>query len=190
MSSLPPPIKKNALKAFSQLCTAAVDVPIAYLEGLAAEKRAESQARLKIIDTASEQIIRHMDSDPEYARAAVKKFSQKILREKVNLDAIVANAAREISQNKTNEVNNQNELSIEVEISSDWLNTFEKEASEKSSEEMRLLFGKILAGEIQKPTSFSIKTIKLISQLDNQAAKLFQRICSMCVSLQIRKPYH
>jgi Protein of unknown function (DUF2806) len=183
MSGIPAPIKKNALKAFAQLCTAAIDLPIAHLEGIAAEKRAESQARIKIIDIASKQILEQMDVDPEYARAAVKNFGQKIVREKVNLDAIVANAALELSQDQTNGSNNQDELS-EVEISSDWLNTFEKEASEKSSEEMRLLFGKILAEEIRRPTSFSIKTIKLISQLDNQAAKIFQLFCSMCVSLQ------
>ncbi len=50
---------------------------------------------------------------------------------------------------------------------------------------MKLVFGKILSGEIIKPGSFSIKTIKLISQLDNQAAKLFQVLCNQSVSLRI-----
>ncbi len=34
------------------------------------------------------------------------------------------------------------------DISQDWLNAFDKEACDKSSDEMRYLFGKILAGEI------------------------------------------
>ncbi|MCW5318434.1 hypothetical protein GTQ43_33375 [Nostoc sp. KVJ3] len=50
-SSIPTPIKRNAFKAFAQLCSAAIDIPVAYLEGFAAEKRAETQARLKIINS-------------------------------------------------------------------------------------------------------------------------------------------
>src|SRR6185295_2887457 len=50
---------------------------------------------------------------------------------------------------------------------------------------MKLIFGKILSGEISKPGSFSIRTLKIISQLDNQAAKLFQLLCSQCISMHI-----
>jgi hypothetical protein len=49
---------------------------------------------------------------------------------------------------------------------------------------MKFVFGKILSGEITKPGSFSIKTIRLISQLDNKAAKLFQLFCSQTISLR------
>lgn len=77
----------------------------------------------------------------------------------------------------------ENNKSQSEDISEDWLNEFENLARLKSSEEMKLVFGKILSGEIIKPGSFSIKTIKLISQLDNQAAKLFQLFCSQTISL-------
>ena len=44
--SLPAPIKRNLFKAFSRLSSAAVDIPIAYLEGKADERRAETEARV------------------------------------------------------------------------------------------------------------------------------------------------
>src|SRR5258705_13301622 len=69
-------------------------------------------------------------------------------------------------------------------ISEDWLNAFESEAAQLSSEQMQRLFGKILAGEIRRPTSYSIKTLKLMAQLDNQAATLFKRFCSLSISLR------
>ncbi len=187
VSYVPAPIKKSAIKAFSQLCTAAIDFPIAYLEGIAAEKRAETQARLRIINTGAEQIANKMEIDPEYARVAVRKFGQKIVQEQVNLDIISENAAQEITHIPPENINrkSESETSIEDEISTDWLNVFEKEARNKSSDEMRLLFGKILAGEILKPSSYSIKTVKIISQLDNKAAKLFQVYCSLCISLRL-----
>lgn len=182
---VPASIQKNAFKAFAQLCSTAIDIPIAHLEGIAAEKRAETRSRIKIINTGAEQIAQQMHVNPEFAHVAVKKFSQKIVREQVNLNIISENAARELALKPHGDANNETKASVEEEISEDWLNIFEKEACNKSSEDMRLLFGKILAGEIHKPSSYSMKTIKLISQLDNQAAKLFQLFCSLCVSLQL-----
>ena len=181
-SGLAPQIKKNALKAFGQLCTAAIDIPVAVLEGIAAEKRAETKARIKLIDTGADQIANQMSIDPEYAHVAVKKYGQKILREQVNLDAIAENAARELALDSLEETKHEGDTSKE-EIKDDWLNIFEKEARNISSDDMRLLFGKILAGEIRKPSSFSIKTIRIVSQLDHQVAELFQRCCSLCISL-------
>ena len=49
---------------------------------------------------------------------------------------------------------------------------------------MKSLFGKVLAGEIRRPTSYSIKTIKLMAQLDNRAAVLFRLLCSLSISLR------
>jgi Protein of unknown function (DUF2806) len=62
---------------------------------------------------------------------------------------------------------------------------FEKEASEKSSEEMQALFARILAGEIRQPSTFSIKTVKLLGQLDGRVAALFQRLCSLSLSMRL-----
>lgn len=185
-ATIPDPIRKNALKAFNQLCTAAIDIPVAFLEGIAAEKRAETQARIKIIATGSEQIAAQMNVDPEFARVAVKKYGQKIVREQVNLDRVSEIAAAQIqSESALPEGNKDADKNIPP-INGDWLNNFEKEASQKSTEEMQLLFGRILAGEIKNPSSFSIKTIKLIGQLDGQAANLFRTLCSLSVSLRVQ----
>lgn len=188
-STIPAPIKKNALKAFDQLCTAAIDIPIAYLEGIAAEKRAETQARIKIISTGSEQIAKQMDVDPEFARVAVKKYGQKIVREQVNLDKVSEIAAHQIHQDIIRAELKPDETTEIPPINEDWLNNFEKEASQKSTEEMQLLFGRILAGEIQRPSSFSIKTVKLLGELDHSAAILFRHLCSLCVCLKFGNIY-
>lgn len=122
-----------------------------------------------------------MEVDPEYARIAVKKYGQKIVREQVNLDSIAEIAAEELRTDNQAE----GEESIQTpDISEDWLNAFEREACNKSSGEMKLLFGKILAGEIRKPTSYSIRTIKLLSQLDNQAANVFHTLSSLASTLR------
>ena len=176
-----PPVRRNFLKAFGQLCAAAIDIPVAYLTGVADERRAETAARISLINTSAVQIARQMQTDPEYARVAVQKFGQRVLREQVNLDLISQRAANEILQAGVADEQQQQGESGDT-ISDDWLNAFETEARQKSTEEMQVLFGKILAGEIRKPGTFSIRAVKILGSLDQSAASHFVRLCSMCIS--------
>ena len=183
--TLPAPIKRNALKALSQLCTAAIDVPVALLEGFAAERRAETQARIKLISHTSDQIARGLVVSPEYSNVAARKFGAKIVREQVNLDKISVVAAEQLLAETPLSDDLPEGSPTPAEINDDWLNAFEQEARHKSTEEMQQIFGRILAGEIAKTSSFSVKTIKLVAQLDDRVASLFRRLCSLSISLKI-----
>ena len=199
-STIPAPIRRNAFKAFGQLCTAAIDWPVAYFEGKASEIRAQTEARIKIVKENVDQITQQMEVDPEFARIAVNKYGQKVLREQVNLDKISAIAADELnnseSSNPTNpETSDQNKEKStdstnqgpnsgeERTIDDDWLNNFETQARQVSTEEMQRRFGRVLAGEIEKPGSYSIKAVKLLGEIDQSTAALFKKLCSMCVVL-------
>jgi hypothetical protein len=183
VTGIPAPIRKNALRAFTRLCTAAVEYPAALIESAITERRAESSARVKLINTSVEQIAQQMQTNPEYARAAVKKFGQKIIRERVNVDQIAQIAAEELRGEDS--AKTTAETPDSAPVSEDWMSVFENEAAQMSSEEMQGLFARILAGEIRKPTTFSIRTVKILAQIDNTAAALFKKFCSLCISLQI-----
>ncbi|MXV82272.1 DUF2806 domain-containing protein [Candidatus Poribacteria bacterium] len=148
-----------------------------------------------------------MKVDPEYARTAVSKYGQKILREQVNLDNISAIAADELkstesdnptskSTNEPNQeqsadsINQETNSSEEKTIDDVWLNIFEREARPQSNEEGQLLFGRILAGEIRNPGSYSFPTLKTLGELDQNTAALFKKLCSACVVLQIQNNEH
>ena len=64
----------------------------------------------------------------------------------------------------------------------DWLNAFENEVCQKSSEEMQERFARLLAGEIKRPETFSIRAIKLLGQIEPETASIFRTFCSGCVS--------
>jgi Protein of unknown function (DUF2806) len=148
-----------------------------------AERRAESRGRIKLIETSANQIAEQMRTDPEYARAAVKKFGEKVLRERINVDQIAAVALEDL---QVDDAQAPQTPQTEVPpISEDWLNVFENEASQMSTDQMQRLFGRILAGEIRRPSSYSIKTVKLMAQLDNRAAALFKMLCSMSMSIRM-----
>ena len=78
----------------------------------------------------------------------------------------------------------QSEGETETPISEDWFNIFEKEASQKSSDDMQLRFAQVLAGEIEKPGSHSIKAIKALGDMDQTITNLFRRLCSLCIVLE------
>ena len=182
---IPAPVRRNLLKAFGQLCSAAIDVPAAYLTGIADERRAETAARIRLIGKSAEQIAQQMQTDPEYARVAVQKFGDRVLREQVNLDLISQRAANEIMDANDPIDQSGSEESGSI-INDDWLNAFETEARQKSTEEMQAFFGKVLAGEIRRPGSYSTRTVKILGSLDKNIAYHFVRLCSMSVSTQIQ----
>lgn len=182
-ATIPDPIKRNFLKAIGRLCTAAVEVPIAYLEGIAAERRVETQGRLRLIEKSADDIAEQMDFSPEYARAAVKKFGQRIVREQVNIDQIANKAAEALAKPS---LQAQEQALDKPALSDDWLNVFEREAGQKSSEEMQIMFAKILAGEVANPNTYSIRSVRLLGSLDQAAAELFKRFCAMCTTLRFQ----
>ena len=183
-STIPAPIRKNAFKAFDRLCSALIDVPVGALERRSAEKRAETEARIKIREEITNQTVGQMKVDPEYAQRAVKKYGKKILREQSNLDKICAIAVNLLKREKSASSTNQSTDSAEEKtINDDFLNSFEEEARQKSTEDMQLLFGRILAGEIRKPGTYSIRAVKILGQLDQNVAILFKRLCSLCIVL-------
>ncbi len=188
-SAIPVPFWKNVAKALRQLSTAAVEWPAAYFEGKAAEIRAGTKARIQITENITDQMTEQIKVPPEYAQRAVKQYGEKILREQSNLDKICAIAVNLLKKEKSASSTDQSaDHGEEGTINDDWLNGFEEEARQKSTEEMQLLFGRILAGEISQPGSYSIRAVKTLSQLDQKVAFLFKKLCSMCVAL--RDPFH
>lgn len=178
-TGVPAPIRKNFFKACGQLCTAAIDIPVAWLEGKSDLIRTTNEARKSIIRKSGESINDQIKIPEQYVEKAITKYASKIINEQINLDEITMIASQELTK--------ETAISDEEpqEIGNDWLNEFENIAKLKSSEDMKIIFGKILAGEISTPGRFSIRTLKLISQLDNEAAKLFQIFCNNSVALYI-----
>ena len=205
--SLPTWIARNASKAFRQLCSAAAEWPSAFFKGKASERQAITAANTKIDETITGQIVQQINVPPEYVQMVVNKRMGKIIGEQINLDNISAIAANELKNEEvdssinqgTSEPNEEQSAdstnrgansSEEKTIDDDWLNSFETEARQKSTEEMQLRFGRILAGEIRQPGSYSIKAVKLLGELDRNTATLFKKLCSACVVLGIQNNEH
>ena len=67
--------------------------------------------------------------------------------------------------------------------SQDWWHRFYEACKPVSEGEMQVLFARLLAGELRQPGSVAFSTIEVLRRLDPETAAIFQRWCSMCISL-------
>ena len=64
-----------------------------------------------------------------------------------------------------------------------WLHTFYDEASTVDEADVREAFVRILAGEIQKPRSFSVRTLRVVGTMSRSTARHFRRAASVSIRL-------
>lgn len=91
-----------------------------------------------------------------------------------NIAAVVTSAANELSG--VDEVPDQ-------EPDHDWTARFFDDVQDVSSEDMQTLWAKVLAGEVERPGSTSIRTLSVLRNLDQSIARLFQDLCSISISV-------
>lgn len=182
-STIPKPIRKNVFKALDRLGSALIDVPVGALERRVAEKNAESESRIKITETVNAQIVEQLKVDPEFPQRASNTFAKKILREQYNVEKILNYASNILKEKKYDKTEQNTEDTSDNTIDDDWFNIFEKEACQKNSEDIQRRFARVLAGEIENPNSYSIKTLKTLGELDKGTSELLKKICSLSVSL-------
>ena len=69
----------------------------------------------------------------------------------------------------------------------DWTARFFTEVQDVSSEEMQSLWARVLAGEVERKGSTSVRTLQVLRNLDQGTACLLRRLCSCCVYLPGRR---
>lgn len=179
-TGIPAPIRKNFFKACNQLCTALIDIPVSWLEDKARINRAITDSREALINKMGENMSANIDVPEIYSYKATEKLASKIIKQQINLDKIVQNTALNLKSVDSTPVEAE-------EISDDWLNAFEEIAKLKSSEEMQLVFARILANEISNPGAFSLKTLNIVAQLDSIVASKFIKFSSCCLHFKTKE---
>ena len=99
-------------------------------------------------------------------RARVREEAQSI-RKQENLERVVIHAS--------NELLTETDISDEL-LNETWKNRFFDMASDISEEEMQILWGKILAGEIKHPNTYSLRTLEALRNMTADEARLFHKV--------------
>lgn len=170
--------------AISRLVGATTDIPVAYLERVAGGIRSKTENR-KLVDAAIGSKVGSLAaSDPQITQRALENLVRKEYRCQENKDAVarltlerLSNATPQLKEMADNE-----EKGSDHNVDDDWLNTFERYAEDASSDRMRNLWAKVLSGEIRKPRSYSLRTIRFLSELEAETASTFENISAEIVS--------
>lgn len=80
-----------------------------------------------------------------------------------------------------NEAKEGTDFSEKSGVDEEWFERYMDAAKFVSSEDMQLIWGKILAGEFERPGSTPPNMIRILSEITPELAQAFQKICSMRV---------
>jgi hypothetical protein len=94
-------------------------------------------------------------------------------KEQSNIESVTSTAALELASDE----------SVASELpDDDWVTRFFKYAQDISSEQMQDLWGRILAGEIRRPGTFSLRTLDFVRNMTRQDAELLERIGKLAIT--------
>jgi len=110
---------------------------------------------------------------PSLEERTQDRISFQEAKKQLNIENVTSFAAEEL----------RNEQPITDEpLDEDWTTRFFRIAEEVSNEEMQALWGKILAGEIKQPKSYSLRTLELIRNLSKKEADLFVKVATFAIT--------
>ncbi len=103
-----------------------------------------------------------------HQRAEQRQIYQNAMHQ-LNLESVVGAAAEELAA--------EGQVSEEA-VKPDWSTRFFDIAQDVSEQEAQILLGKILAGEVKKPGSFSLRTLDVLRNLSQEEAAIFKKVCN------------
>ena len=161
----------RTLAALDRLVGNLIDIGASKLEAVSNRIRARSDQEVRLIGTEGDLAKNILENDERLARIVTENYLSKQIKYSTNKLEVAERAIEYLSEEESYE----EPPSEKAELEEDWLNCFEQYAERASSERMRDLWARVLAGEIRKPQSFSLVTLRFLSELDKDIASLFER---------------
>lgn len=131
--------------------------------------RAEAKAeRIKAIEHAKTEAMLANDMEGfEQLSMIERRLVQKEQKRQTNIKNVLSVAAQTIS--KEQDVSSS-------PVDPDWATRFFDIAQDISNEQMQDLWGRILAGEIKQPNSYSMRTLDALRSITSEEAQLFEEM--------------
>jgi len=133
-----------------------------FFEPIHIRRKGRAEADVAIMQHESRLIIQAKED------RIAERIRRREARRQENIEAITAKAARELPESVS-----------EKPVDEDWVTQFFNHSQEVSNETMQSFWARLLAGEVTKPGSFSLRTLALVRVMSKDDADLFTRFCSM-----------
>ena len=174
-SGLSAGVRSRAVSSLDRLLGGFFGIPAAWLERYEARIRTQTDRESIIQDTAAHRVKAAILNDEEVSEVIAALALSSRLTPIINKMRVAELAAGELPGNASDDEASVDESEGD-EVDQDWLNHFAGYAEKASSGEVQNLWAKVLAGEIRRSGSFSLSSLRLLSELDKRMAKTFERV--------------
>lgn len=166
-------VRSRAASAFDRFLGSAIDIPTRYFESIKQKLDARADVQEKLIRAEGEAALEKLREDATFGDRVIDVFHKEHLTKLQNRDAIARKTIEFLPCTPVTE----DENSGKSEINPDWMNAFTSLSELASTEDLRELWARVLAGEIVKPGTFSRSTLRVISEIDRAIAAAFEEVC-------------
>ena len=123
---------------------------------------------IKVIEKAKRDALLSQNEEWYNQLSAVeKRLITKECKRQQNIEQVVTHAVKVISP--------ETEVSSE-KVNPDWITRFFDIVQDISNEQMQELWGRVLAGEVKQPKSFSLRTLEALRNITSEEAQLFEKM--------------
>lgn len=153
----------------------------AYEVRVIAEAIAESQKLLGPVTYSAGDVViesgQHEDSlqlpEADLDKRVISRMAYQESKRQSNIEKITQYAAEDLDD--TEEVGSERP-------DSDWTTRFFRIAEDITTDEMQALWGKVLAGEVKRVGSFSLRTLDILKNISKKEAEAFVRVARIAIT--------
>jgi hypothetical protein len=132
--------------------------------------RNKTDAQKAVLQLLVPDFAKKISCDPDRLERAFIETMGEAYRNQENKDAVAQECLKDIAAKSRDHTVSDDPLD------EDWLNLFSSYAEKASSERTRQLWGRILSGQVRRPGSFGLSTLRCLSEIDQNIARLFINI--------------
>lgn len=172
--AIPKGLTPSVLKSLDRLLGATVDIPVAWLQQKRAKIDAQTASFNLVEASIAASVASDVGADPQITDRALNVLVRKEYRKQLNREEVARAMLQELDTPPEDASKNNDHADVEMDISDDWLNIFERYAEDASSERLQNLWGRVLAGEVRSPGKFSLRTLRFLSEFSQADALTFE----------------
>ena len=110
-----------------------------------------------------------------YARTCSRLVFQEMKKQE-KIEKVIKIAEKELL-----EIEDIEDVDVEADVDEDWLIRFFNSVQDIGNERMQALWGKVLAGEIRKPGTYSLRCIDIMTKMTQEEAQVFEELSSFMI---------
>ena len=132
--------------------------------------QAKRDGERQLVEAMTKATIEKINMDPVFAERAIRNHLDRITSRQENKDGVVRQAIEDLRRDPAADEGGD-------KVDPVFLDRLERHAEDASTDELREKWGRVLAGEIRKPGTFSPKVMRIVDEIDQRTAALFEKVC-------------